>query len=346
MFYPFRLSVPTHRHGGRRPTHRHGPARRGHPSSMAFGSGSVRCHTWPVTGSSEGAELCRPQTRTVNFLLCIYALHRRSFKPKLFKPKVITEVTHARCGDRRWPGGPVFRHPAEAGPARTRRSPSSSATARTTRFGFGVVFSDQTLDSFAGADVAELSRDHWTTFAYWDDIEIHVRGTVHRVGGNGFCGCSRRSLLMLLHDRARALGVELLFNQEATLGGFPRRRSDRRRRRHQQRHPRARSRRISSRSTDLRPEPLRLDGQHPTVRRLHLLLQGTTGRASSSPIATNTKPAPAPGCWKPNPKPSRRAGLDPCDRGGVRALHGERLRRGTGRPQADHQSQPVAAASR
>ena len=58
-------------------------------------------------------------------------------------------------------------------------------------------------------------------FAYWDDIEIHVRGTVHRIGGNGFCGCSRRSLLMLLHDRARALGIELLFNQEATPEDFP-----------------------------------------------------------------------------------------------------------------------------
>ena len=58
-------------------------------------------------------------------------------------------------------------------------------------------------------------------FAYWDDIEIHVRGAVHRIGGNGFCGCSRRSLLMLLHDRARALGVELVFNREATPEDFP-----------------------------------------------------------------------------------------------------------------------------
>jgi anthraniloyl-CoA monooxygenase len=87
-------------------------------------------------------------------------------------------------------------------------------------FGFGVVFSDQTLDTFAAADepsyhaLAEV-------FAYWDDVEIHVRGTVHRVGGNGFCGCSRRSLLMLLHDRARSLGVELLFNREATPEDFP-----------------------------------------------------------------------------------------------------------------------------
>ncbi len=70
-------------------------------------------------------------------------------------------------------------------------------------FGFGVVFSDQTLDAFAAADPPSY-RAIVENFAYWDDIEIHVRGTVHRIGGNGFCGCSRRSLLMLLHDRARA----------------------------------------------------------------------------------------------------------------------------------------------
>ena len=95
-------------------------------------------------------------------------------------------------------------------------------------FGFGVVFSDQTLDTFAAADAPSY---HAITdaFAYWDDVEIHVRGTVHRVGGNGFCGCSRRTLLMLLHDRARALGVELLFSQQATPEDFPGCRPDRRR---------------------------------------------------------------------------------------------------------------------
>ena len=87
-------------------------------------------------------------------------------------------------------------------------------------FGFGVVFSDQTLDAFAAADGPSY---HAITkaFAYWDDIEIHVRGTTHRIGGNGFCGCSRRTLLMLLQHRARSLGVELLFNREATPEDFP-----------------------------------------------------------------------------------------------------------------------------
>ena len=81
-------------------------------------------------------------------------------------------------------------------------------------FGFGVVFSDQTLDNFERYDPASYKSitDH---FAYWDDISIRHRGTEHRVGGNGFCGCSRRTLLMILQDRARDLGVNLVFGVDA-----------------------------------------------------------------------------------------------------------------------------------
>jgi anthraniloyl-CoA monooxygenase len=80
-------------------------------------------------------------------------------------------------------------------------------------FGFGVVFSDATLDTFEQYD-RESYRAITCNFAYWDDIEIRFKGTVHRIGGNGFCGCSRRALLMLLHDRARSLGVKLQFQTE------------------------------------------------------------------------------------------------------------------------------------
>jgi anthraniloyl-CoA monooxygenase len=82
-------------------------------------------------------------------------------------------------------------------------------------FGFGVVFSDETLEHFQAYDRKSYQAivDH---FAYWDDIEIHFRGTIHRVSGNGFCGCSRRNLLRLLHERARALGVELKFETEVS----------------------------------------------------------------------------------------------------------------------------------
>jgi anthraniloyl-CoA monooxygenase len=77
-------------------------------------------------------------------------------------------------------------------------------------FGFGVVFSDQTLDRFEAYD-RESYRAIIGHFAYWDDIEINFRGTTHRVGGNGFCGCSRSTLLKILSRRARSLGVQLKY---------------------------------------------------------------------------------------------------------------------------------------
>ena len=80
-------------------------------------------------------------------------------------------------------------------------------------FGFGVVFSDQTLETFERYDrpsFEAITRE----FAYWQDIEIRHKGTVHRIGGNGFCGCARRTLLMLLQARARGLGVQMEFRHE------------------------------------------------------------------------------------------------------------------------------------
>jgi anthraniloyl-CoA monooxygenase len=80
-------------------------------------------------------------------------------------------------------------------------------------FGFGVVFSDATLDNFERYDLPSYRRII-EEFAYWDDIAVYFRGTVHRVGGNGFCGCSRRKLLCILQERARELGVTLIFESE------------------------------------------------------------------------------------------------------------------------------------
>jgi anthraniloyl-CoA monooxygenase len=87
-------------------------------------------------------------------------------------------------------------------------------------FGFGVVFSDQTLATFEAAD-APSYRSITDAFAYWDDIEIHHKDGVHRIGGNGFCGCSRRTLLLLLQQRAREVGVELEFRREASPEDYP-----------------------------------------------------------------------------------------------------------------------------
>src|SRR6516165_4850732 len=82
-------------------------------------------------------------------------------------------------------------------------------------FGFGVVFSDETLDTFEVYD-RESYRAIIGHFAYWDDIEIHFRGTTHRVGGNGFCGCARTTLLKILARRARSLGVEVKYQSEVS----------------------------------------------------------------------------------------------------------------------------------
>ncbi|WPB87347.1 bifunctional salicylyl-CoA 5-hydroxylase/oxidoreductase [Sediminicoccus rosea] len=87
-------------------------------------------------------------------------------------------------------------------------------------FGFGVVFSDATLDIFRDADEPSY-RAIARNFAYWDDIAIIARGAEHRVGGNGFCGCSRRTLLTLLQARARELGVTLEFRREVRPEDFP-----------------------------------------------------------------------------------------------------------------------------
>jgi anthraniloyl-CoA monooxygenase len=80
-------------------------------------------------------------------------------------------------------------------------------------FGFGVVFSDQTLDSFKAQDIPsyEMIRRR---FAYWGDVDVVYKGRTLRSGGNGFCGCSRVALLHILHDRCRELGVKLRFQHE------------------------------------------------------------------------------------------------------------------------------------
>lgn len=80
-------------------------------------------------------------------------------------------------------------------------------------FGFGVVFSDATLQEIAGAD--QETYDAITARFYrWDRIHIHYRGEVLDSEGHGFAGLSRRELLLLLHARCEAVGVELRFETE------------------------------------------------------------------------------------------------------------------------------------
>ncbi len=82
-------------------------------------------------------------------------------------------------------------------------------------FGWGVVFSDRTQDHLRNAD-AESHEAITKTFATWDDIDVHYQGEVHRSTGHGFCGLSRQTMLVLLQDRAQALGVKINFETEVT----------------------------------------------------------------------------------------------------------------------------------
>jgi anthraniloyl-CoA monooxygenase len=86
-------------------------------------------------------------------------------------------------------------------------------------FGWGVVFSDQTLGNIAAADPATYERIV-ESFVHWDDIDVHYRGRVIRAGGQGFAGIARRRLLAILQERALALGVELRFEVEANAADF------------------------------------------------------------------------------------------------------------------------------
>jgi anthraniloyl-CoA monooxygenase len=80
-------------------------------------------------------------------------------------------------------------------------------------FGWGVVFSNETLRNLEGAD-PESTQEILDSFAHWDDIDIHFKGRVITSGGHGFCGIERKHLLNILQHRAEALGVELVFERE------------------------------------------------------------------------------------------------------------------------------------
>jgi anthraniloyl-CoA monooxygenase len=80
-------------------------------------------------------------------------------------------------------------------------------------FGWGVVFSSETLSGFELADAPSYRRIT-EEFRYWDDIETYALGECVRSTGHGFCGMSRRKLLMILQERAAELGVELLFETD------------------------------------------------------------------------------------------------------------------------------------
>jgi anthraniloyl-CoA monooxygenase len=78
-------------------------------------------------------------------------------------------------------------------------------------FGWGVVFSDATLDSLRAAD-AETADAIAGAFNHWDDIDVHFKGRTITSRGHGFCGIGRKRLLNILQHRCEALGVDLVFD--------------------------------------------------------------------------------------------------------------------------------------
>src|SRR5213078_886004 len=80
-------------------------------------------------------------------------------------------------------------------------------------FGWGVVFSDQTLGNLQVAD-PESAAQILDAFNHWDDIEVNIRGHRIRSGGHGFCGIGRKRLLNILQERCEELGVRLVFETD------------------------------------------------------------------------------------------------------------------------------------
>ena len=80
-------------------------------------------------------------------------------------------------------------------------------------FGWGVVFSDQTLENFRAADEPTF-RAITENFAHWDDIDVVIRDRRITSGGHGFSGIARRKLLSILQQRAWDVGVDLRFSTD------------------------------------------------------------------------------------------------------------------------------------
>ncbi|TDP63128.1 bifunctional salicylyl-CoA 5-hydroxylase/oxidoreductase [Roseateles toxinivorans] len=80
-------------------------------------------------------------------------------------------------------------------------------------FGWGVVFSDQTLSAMQQADPKTASQI-LDAFNHWDDIEVNIAGRKMLSGGHGFCGIGRMKLLNILQQRCIELGVDLRFESD------------------------------------------------------------------------------------------------------------------------------------
>ena len=81
-------------------------------------------------------------------------------------------------------------------------------------FGWGVVFSDATMENMRQWDPATAATIE-QAFNHWDDIELRFKGRTIRSGGHGFVGIGRKKLLNILQARCDRLGVKLVFETDA-----------------------------------------------------------------------------------------------------------------------------------
>ena len=145
-------------------------------------------------------------------------------------------------------------------------------------FGFGVVFSDATLEHFARGRSRDPRRDRGA-FAHWDDIDIHYRGQRADLDGPRLlrpvaASAARHPAAPLRGASASTLEFE---TEVRDLDALPRRGPGARRRRRQQHDPRA-LRRALRPPDRLAPEPLRLARHDLPVPGVHLHLQGERAR--------------------------------------------------------------------
>lgn len=87
-------------------------------------------------------------------------------------------------------------------------------------FGWGVVFSDQTMDNLIKNDPISAQKMN-DELIHWDYIDTIVNGEVDRSGGHGFIGIGRKRLLQILYERAQELGVEVNFESEIDTANLP-----------------------------------------------------------------------------------------------------------------------------
>ena len=80
-------------------------------------------------------------------------------------------------------------------------------------FGWGIVFSDKTMDGFRDAD-EQVVNEIEANFYHWDDVDVYFKDRRITSSGHGFCGISRLKMLQIFQRRATELGVNMLWEQE------------------------------------------------------------------------------------------------------------------------------------